>query len=137
MAVGNLSDDLPAKVPDETGTPILHGTLQILGARPRGQHPSDRQQPHRDPHPKSCLGRKNYLFAGSHNGATRPPMVYSYCVTCTFNAVVPDKGFHDVQRPLPDHHLIKPEDRSTPTTKLARPRCGYTGGCNNLAHSHS
>ncbi len=36
-----------------------------------------------------AVGRKNYLFAGSHNGATRAAMLYSFLGTCKLNDVNP------------------------------------------------
>lgn len=36
-----------------------------------------------------ALGRKNYLFAGSHNGAQRIAMMYSFFATCKANEVNP------------------------------------------------
>ena len=34
-----------------------------------------------------ALGRKNYLFAGSHEGAKRAAMMYSFFGSCTLNGV--------------------------------------------------
>ena len=36
-----------------------------------------------------AVGRKNYLFAGSHNGAQRAAMLYSFLGTCKINEVNP------------------------------------------------
>lgn len=36
-----------------------------------------------------AVGRKNYLFAGSHNGAARAAMLYSFLGTCKLNEVNP------------------------------------------------
>ncbi|MCA6427585.1 MAG: IS66 family transposase, partial [Cytophagales bacterium] len=36
-----------------------------------------------------AIGRKNYLFAGSHNGARRAAMLYSFIGTCKINDVNP------------------------------------------------
>lgn len=36
-----------------------------------------------------AVGRKNYLFAGSHNGAARAAMLYSFLGTCKLNDVNP------------------------------------------------
>ncbi len=36
-----------------------------------------------------ALGRKNYLFAGSHDGARRAAMIYSFLGTCKLNDVNP------------------------------------------------
>ena len=36
-----------------------------------------------------AIGRKNYLFAGSHEGAKRAAMIYSFFGTCKMNGVNP------------------------------------------------
>jgi len=38
-----------------------------------------------------ALGRKNYLFAGSHESAQRTAMMYSFLDTCALNDVNPEK----------------------------------------------
>jgi len=38
-----------------------------------------------------AIGRKNYLFAGSHNGAQRSAMMYSFFACCTLNDINPQK----------------------------------------------
>jgi hypothetical protein len=38
-----------------------------------------------------ALGRKNYLFAGSHNGAKRTAMFYAFFANCQLNGVNTDK----------------------------------------------
>ena len=50
-----------------------------------------------------ALGRKNYLFAGSHNGARRSAMIYSLLGTCKLLQVEPYKWMKDVLQRLPDH----------------------------------
>lgn len=54
-----------------------------------------------------ALGRKNYLFAGSHEGARRLAIVYSFFATCKLNALDPLKWLHAVLQRLPDHHVNK------------------------------
>ena len=43
-----------------------------------------------------AIGRKNYLFAGSHKGAERAAMIYSFFGTCKMNNVNPQKWLADV-----------------------------------------
>jgi hypothetical protein len=43
-----------------------------------------------------AIGRKNYLFAGSHNGARRAAMLYSFLGTCKINDVNPFEWLRDV-----------------------------------------
>ena len=57
-----------------------------------------------------ALGRKNYLFAGSHDGAKRAAMVYSFFATCKLNGIDPLKWLHEVLQRLPDHHVNKLEE---------------------------
>ena len=48
-----------------------------------------------------ALGRKNYLFAGSHNAAQNAAMVYSFMATCKLNNIEPLEWFTDVLTKLP------------------------------------
>lgn len=43
-----------------------------------------------------AIGRKNYLFAGSHDGAKRAAMIYSFFGTCKMNGVNPQIWLADV-----------------------------------------
>ena len=49
-----------------------------------------------------ALGRKNYLFAGSHEGAKRAAMMYSFLGTCKKNNVEPFAWLKDVLTRIPD-----------------------------------
>jgi transposase len=60
-----------------------------------------------------ALGRKNYLFAGSHKAAHRAGMIYSLLATCKHNGVEPYAWLKNVLQILPDHkanelHLLLP-----------------------------
>jgi len=44
----------------------------------------------------NALGRKNYLFAGSHEGAKRSAMFYSFFGTCKMHGVNPQKWMNKV-----------------------------------------
>lgn len=50
-----------------------------------------------------ALERKNYLFAGSHEAATRSGMLYSLLGTCKINGVEPYAWLKDVLRVIADH----------------------------------
>ena len=52
-----------------------------------------------------AIGRKNYLFAGSHNGARRAAMLYSFLGTCKMNHLNPFDWLRDVLTKIPDHHM--------------------------------
>ena len=49
-----------------------------------------------------ALGRKNYLFAGSHQAAQRGAIIYSLIATCKLNAIDPYTWLTDVLQKLPD-----------------------------------
>lgn len=50
-----------------------------------------------------ALGRKNYLFAGSHEAAQRAAMIYSFMGTCKLRGVEPLAWLTETLRKLPDH----------------------------------
>jgi hypothetical protein len=49
-----------------------------------------------------ALGRKNYLFAGSHAGAKRAATVYSLLGSCKLQGINPKEYLIDVLQRLPD-----------------------------------
>jgi transposase len=52
-----------------------------------------------------AIGRKNYLFAGSHNGARRAAMLYSFLGICKMNNVNPFEWLRDVLTKIPDYPI--------------------------------
>ena len=56
-----------------------------------------------------AIGRKNYLFAGSHDGARRAAMLYSFLGTCKINNVNPFDWLRDILRRIPAHSVNKLE----------------------------
>ena len=42
------------------------------------------------------MGRRNYLFAGSHAGAERAAIAYSICATCSLLGINPVEYLADV-----------------------------------------
>jgi hypothetical protein len=50
-----------------------------------------------------ALGRKNYLFAGSHKGAENAAMFYSFFATCKINNVEPYAWLKKVLELIPDY----------------------------------
>ena len=52
-----------------------------------------------------ALGRKNYLFAGSHRGAERAAMFYSFFGTCKKNNVDPYKWLKKVLEVIPEYKV--------------------------------
>jgi transposase len=57
-----------------------------------------------------ALGRKNYLFAGSHNGAKRAAMIYSLAATAKMQGLEPQAYLKNVLTKLPDWPHRRIED---------------------------
>jgi transposase len=49
------------------------------------------------------LGRKNYLFAGSHNAAQNAAMMYSFFATCKINGIEPFNWLKETLTKIADH----------------------------------
>jgi hypothetical protein len=61
-----------------------------------------------------ALGRKNYLFCGSHEAAKRTAIIYSLLGTCKINGINPTEWLTDVFNRIPDCkvndlHLLLPD----------------------------
>lgn len=54
-----------------------------------------------------ALGRKNYLFAGSHEAAKRSGMLYSLLGTCKLHGIEPYSWLKDVLQTIPTHPINK------------------------------
>lgn len=52
-----------------------------------------------------ALGRKNYLFAGSHNAAQNTAMLYSFFGSCKINKVNPRQWLQYVLENIPDWNI--------------------------------
>ena len=57
-----------------------------------------------------AIGRKNYLFAGSHEAAGRSAMLYSFLGTCKLNGINPFIWLRDILRRISNHPINKIED---------------------------
>lgn len=57
-----------------------------------------------------AIGRKNYLFAGSHEGARRAAMLYSFLGTCKINHINPFEWLRDILSRIPSHSVNKLEE---------------------------
>jgi len=57
-----------------------------------------------------AIGRKNYLFAGSHNGARRAAMLYSFLGTCKINGVNPFEWLRDTLARIPTYPVNRIQD---------------------------
>jgi len=54
-----------------------------------------------------ALGRKNYMFAGSHEAAQQAAMIYSFLGTCKINNIEPYSWLKQTLTRLPDHSIQK------------------------------
>lgn len=54
-----------------------------------------------------ALGRKNYLFAGSHNAAQHAAMIYSFFASCKIQNVEPFEWLKETLKKIPDHPANK------------------------------
>jgi transposase len=52
-----------------------------------------------------AIGRKNYLFCGSHEAARRTAMLYSLLGTCKMHAINPFDWFKEILQRLPSHPI--------------------------------
>jgi transposase len=57
-----------------------------------------------------AIGRKNYLFAGSHEAAKRSGMLYSLPGTCKMHGIEPYSWLKDVLTQIPNHPINKIKD---------------------------
>ena len=57
-----------------------------------------------------ALGRKNYLFAGSHEGAQRAAMMYSFFASCKYHQINPLEWMTDVLQRIGTHPVNQLED---------------------------
>jgi len=54
-----------------------------------------------------AIGRKNYMFAGSHRAGERAAIIYSLLGTCKLQGIDPHQWLDDILRRLPG----QPEDK--------------------------
>jgi transposase len=71
-----------------------------------------------------ALGRKNYLFAGSHEAAQRAAMVYSFMATCALHGVNPAEWLEDVFRRIQSHPINRIDELFPKQWKEAKAREG-------------
>lgn len=68
----------------------------------------------------NALGRKNYLFAGSHQGAQNAAMFYSFFGTCKRNDINPFDWLKDVLERIPQHKANKLDELLPQRWKLIK-----------------
>tara|TARA_R110002049_G_scaffold309052_2_gene516247 strand:- start:6302 stop:7771 length:1470 start_codon:yes stop_codon:yes gene_type:complete len=57
-----------------------------------------------------ALGRKNFLFAGSHKAAQHAAMLYSFFGSCKMHGINPQEWLTDTLQRIPDHSIQKLEE---------------------------
>lgn len=57
-----------------------------------------------------AVGRRNYLFAGSHDGAQRAAIFYSLFACCKLNDIDPVEWLTDIMNRLPEHPVNRVEE---------------------------
>jgi hypothetical protein len=57
-----------------------------------------------------ALGRKNYLFAGSHEAAKRSGMLYSLLGTCKMHSIEPYTWLRDILQRIATHPINKVQE---------------------------
>ena len=65
-----------------------------------------------------AIGRKNYLFAGSHEAARQAAMMYSFLGTCKINQTEPTQWLKEVLKRIPDHSIQHLEELLPGNLKL-------------------
>ncbi len=57
-----------------------------------------------------AIGRKNYLFCGSHGAAQNAAMLYSFFGSCKMQDINPREWLEDTLQKIPDHSIQKLEE---------------------------
>lgn len=58
----------------------------------------------------AAIGRKNYLFAGSHESAQRTAMIYTFFAACKQHSIDPEIWLNDVLNRIHDHKISRLEE---------------------------
>ena len=64
------------------------------------------------------IGRKNYLFAGSHTAAKRQAMLYSFFGTCKANGICPEHWLKTILTEIPSLKINQLDDSFLPIKGL-------------------
>jgi transposase len=67
-----------------------------------------------------ALGRKNYLFAGSHEAAQRSAIIYSFFATCQLHGINPEAWLTDVLTRINDSNIQNLKELLPQNWKAAR-----------------
>jgi len=97
----NLTEVLPKSLIGKAITYMLGRWKALVGYLEDGRYEIDNNLVENAIRPVA-LGRKNYLFAGSHNGADRAALIYSLVATAKLQGVEPFRYLKHLLRVLPD-----------------------------------
>lgn len=97
----NLTEVLPKSLIGKAITYMLGRWKALLGYLEDGRYEIDNNLVENAIRPVA-LGRKNYLFAGSHNGADRAALIYSLVATAKLQGVEPFGYLKEILTKLPD-----------------------------------
>jgi len=89
------------KVSEAIGYTLNHWT-QLTRFLEDGRLPVDNNLVENSIRPVA-LGRKNWLFAGSEDGAKRMAIIYSLVATCKLNGINPYEYFYDILPRIPEY----------------------------------
>ena len=108
-----LKQNLPEVLPKSTIAKAIAYTLgqwdKLYGYLQAGHLLIDNNEVENKIRPVA-LGRKNYLFAGSHQGARRAAMIYSFFGTCLQHNIDPQAWLTDVLERIPHHPINQIEE---------------------------
>ena len=80
-----------------------------------------------------AIGRKNYLFAGSHEAAERAAVIYSLLGTCKLHGVNPQEWLTDVLNRIPAHPAKHVAELLPHRWKAAQQAAASEAACSNSA----
>jgi transposase len=110
---GWLNDQLPQVLPKSAIAIAIAYTLRLWPRLIRylddGRYEIDNNLIENSIRPVA-LGRKNYLFAGSHEGARRAAVVYSFLGTCKICGIEPFDWLNKILRRIPDQSVQQLEE---------------------------
>ena len=79
-----------------------------------------------------ALGRKNYLFAGSHQGAKNAAILYSLLGSCKLNDLDPFQWLYAILDKLPDYPVNKIADLLPCNVRFEKPQPTASPRSSNL-----
>lgn len=100
----NYTNVLPKSAIGKAFTYSLNQWKHLIGYTENGDWQIDNNAVENKIRPLA-LGRKNYLFAGSHHAAQQAAMMYSFFGTCKLNDINPLEWLNDTLAKISDHKV--------------------------------